>query len=277
MVAKLKQLKEAPQSRPKENTPTGQRRTVSERESASTLVGYGGDSDEDDDEEDNEETGQQAKRQRLEKEESDSEDDMDTDEQPQSNLPPGFFDHAPETSSEPAQDNQPSENVDQADESKLPAGFFDDPEADAKARNAPAPAEQQEADLDHEYELFKEAVAEDEQAAAVNEVVDEEELWRDRDEDLERQQEELVARVGDLKRIRNEGGRGTISATAPKASQFGEDDTDSRELKSSVRDYLKQAYNKKAAAARKFDNFMDEDEDESEDEDEDDWRAQQLI
>ncbi|KAJ2958882.1 hypothetical protein NQZ79_g5583 [Umbelopsis isabellina] len=275
-VAKLKQLKEAPQSRPKDNASTGQRRKVSERESATTLVGYGGDSDEEDEEEDDEQTGQQAKRQRLEKDASNSEDDMDTDEQPQSNLPPGFFDQAPETSSEPVQDTQASENVDQGEENKLPAGFFDDPEADAKARNAPAPAEQQEADLDHEYELFKEAVAEDEQAATVNEVIDEEELWRDRDEDLERQQEELVARVGDLKRIRNEGGRGAISTNAPKANQFGEDDTNSRELKSSVRDYLKQAYNKKSVAAQKYDNFMDEDE-ESEDEDEDDWRAQQLI
>lgn len=264
-LAKLRQLKSAPQTREAENANSGQRRTASERDMSTTLVGYGDDSDEDSE---GEETGaeQAAKRQRLETVESENADEMETDEQTTSALPEGFFDAA--LSSGPAQEEQAT------GDHKLPAGFFDDPEADAKARNAPAPAEQQEADLDHEYELFKEAVAEDEEAAAVNEEIDEEELWRDRDEDLARQQEELVARVDDLKRIRNEGGRAPSAATAPKTTQFGEDDTSSRELKSSVRDYLKQAYHKKAAARSQQVDFMDEDEGESNSDD--DWRAQQL-
>jgi zinc finger protein 830 len=267
-LAKLRQLKATPQAREKENDNAGQRRTAAERDSTSTLVAYDNYSDEESDKEDAKDK-QPAKRQRLEKEDSETEDDMDTDEQPTSTLPEGFFDAPPAISSEPVIEGQSAK----ADH-KLPAGFFDDPEADAKARNAPAPAEQQEADLDHEYELFKEAVAEDEQAAAVHEEIDDEELWRDRDEDLARQQEALIARVDDLKRIRNEGGRATSISTAPKATQFGTDDTSSRELKSSVRDHLKQAYHKKTAARRQHIEFMEEDEEESDSEE--DWRAQQL-
>ncbi|KAI8583985.1 hypothetical protein K450DRAFT_220911 [Umbelopsis ramanniana AG] len=257
-LAKLRQMKEAPQTTQRENKV--QARTASQRD---TLVGYGSDDSNDDSED--EAGAQPAKRQRVEKEEeeSDSDEDMETDEKPTSALPEGFFDA-------PVEEEQPTAETD----SKLPAGFFDDPEADAKARNAPAPAEQLEADLDHEYELFKNAVAEDEQAAAINEEIDEEELWRDRDEDLERQQEELVARVSDLKRIRLEGSRAPLPVAAPKTTQFGEDDTSSRELKSSVRDQLKLAYQKKTAARKQPIDFMDEDEDESDSDD--DWRAQQL-
>lgn len=267
-LAKLRQMKEAPQT--KERETKVQARTASQRD---TLVGYGDGSDDSNEDSEGEAGAQHAKRQRVEKkeqedddDESDSDEDMETDEKPTSALPEGFFD-AP---SQPVEEEQPAA----ANDSGLPAGFFDDPEADAKARNAPAPAEQQEADLDHEYELFKNAVAEDEQAAAINEEIDEEELWRDRDEDLERQQEELVARVGDLKRIRLEGSRATLPVAAPKTTQFGEDDTSSRELKSSVRDQLKLAYQKKTAARKQPIDFMDEDEDESDSDD--DWRAQQL-
>jgi zinc finger protein 830 len=269
-LAKLRQLKETPQT--KDGGNKVQARTTSQRDS---LVGYGDGSDGSDEDSDDEPTTQPAKRQRVEKDEQgdeqESDDNMDTDEKPMSALPEGFFD-APSKAEEEKDQEQPTTESD----SKLPAGFFDDPEADAKARNAPAPAEQLEADLDHEYELFKNAVAEDEQQAAIHEEIDEEELWRDRDEDLARQQEELVARVDDLKRNRLEGKRAPLPVSAPKTTQFGEDDTSSRELKSSVRDQLKLAYQKKAAARRQPVDFMDEDEEDSDSEDEDDWRAQQL-
>ncbi|KAI9284170.1 hypothetical protein BC943DRAFT_86293 [Umbelopsis sp. AD052] len=261
-LAKLRQMKETPQAMPRENKV--QARTASQRDS---LVGYGDGSDDSNDDSEDEVGAQPAKRQRVEEEESDSDEEMETDEKPASALPEGFFD-APVDA--PVEEEQPAAEND----SKLPAGFFDDPAADAKARNAPAPAEQLEADLDHEYELFKNAVAEDEQAAAINEEIDEEELWRDRDEDLERQQEELVARVSDLKRSRLEGSRAPPPVAAPKTTQFGEDDTSSRELKSSVRDQLKLAYQKKTAARKQPVDFMDEDDDESDSDD--DWRAQQL-
>jgi zinc finger protein 830 len=264
-LAKLRQMKEAPQTLQRDNKV--QARTASQR---NTLVGYGDGSDDSNEDSEDEAGAQPAKRQRVEKEEqeeeSDSDEDMETDEKPTSTLPEGFFDAPPQ----PVEEEQPAA----ANDSKLPSGFFDDPEADAKARNAPAPAEQLEADLDHEYELFKNAVAEDEEAAAINEEIDEEELWRDRDEDLERQQVELLARVGDLKRIRLEGSGAALPVAAPKTTQFGEDDTNSRELKSSVRDQLKLAYQKKTAARKQPIDFMDEDEDESESDD--DWRAQQL-
>ncbi|KAL0093483.1 C2H2-type zinc finger transcription factor [Phycomyces blakesleeanus] len=228
------------------------------------------------------ETKPEVKRVRFEEEsesESESEEevsdesDAEMEESSSNGLPSDFFDTAPET-----EEVVEPEPVESSSHSALPAGFFDDAEEDARARKAPRPGAKLEADLEKEYEIFKEAMVEPTIESEKIRDEDEEAFWLDRDEELLRQQVDFDTRVDELKKLRQQ--RIAPSSRESKKDsglrvEFDDTEQEIRTgLKKGVRELLKKAPIKNARTV--FDDMDEDEDDEDEDEEEWEWRAQQL-
>ncbi|KAI7871833.1 hypothetical protein BDF14DRAFT_913221 [Spinellus fusiger] len=211
-----------------------------------------------------------AKRPRY-TEEEEEEEEMPTA------LPADFFD-APTSASTTSHTNLTNETQDL---SFLPAGFFDDAEQEARARKAPPPKVQLEAEFEKEYELFREVMVEPTAEADKIREEDEEAFWIDRDEELLKQQIDFDTRVEALKQLRQEGKVPTREHSRETAARMEWEDTE-RDirlgLKKGVRDLLKKTPKKTAHTV-----FEDMETDESDDSDSEEkeekewgWRVQQL-
>ncbi|KAI9028136.1 hypothetical protein CLU79DRAFT_737915 [Phycomyces nitens] len=230
---------------------------------------------------DDAEENPQAKRARLE-EESESEDtsdesDEEMEEESAGGLPSDFFDAEPEAEPMVEPVVEQSRN-----HSALPAGFFDDAEEDARVRKAPRPGAKLEADLEREYEIFKEAMIEPIVESEKIREEDEEAFWIDRDEELLRQQVDFDARVDELKKLRQQRIAPSSRESKQDTSLRVEFDDTEQEirtgLKKGVRELLKKTPAKNARTV--FDDMDEDDDDEDEDEEEGEegweWRVQQL-
>ncbi|KAG0178280.1 hypothetical protein DFQ28_004710 [Apophysomyces sp. BC1034] len=191
-------------------------------------------------------------------------------------LPSDFFDKYNSVETEAPDTADQEEGGEEAVESSgLPTGFFDNPDEEAQVLNKPTSSEKNEAELERDYVMFKEAMIETTATSEKVEEEDEENIAISRDEALFQQQAELDARVAALKNLRQQGGVRRTEDARPRVEY---DDTEHEirtSLKNSVRDLLKNKPNKKTQAV--FDDMDEDESDEDEDEEADlGWRAQQL-
>ncbi|KAF7725284.1 hypothetical protein EC973_000294 [Apophysomyces ossiformis] len=173
------------------------------------------------------------------------------------------------------EEEQEQEQEDDTEANQIPAGFFDNPEEEAKVLNKPTPSEVKQADLERDYEIFKEIMTETTEISEKAEEENEESIAIDRDEALFQQQAELDARVEALKKLRQSGGIRRREEEMQTGMEFDDTEQEIRSsLKNTVRNLLKSNPAKRLQTV--FDDMDEDEEEESEEEEEEDWRAQQL-